>query len=674
MELAPVRDPDAVVDSFTALFGVTPRAGQTTTEALVEFLGTKQLLLVVDNCEHVLDPVADLVDVIVHACPGVVILTTSREVLTLPGEHIIGVPSLPAPPAEADIVSAGASAAVALFVDRAKATHAGFALTPENVRSVVQVCRRLDGIPLAIELAAARVHVMNPAELAAALDHRFDVLGGGRRGAVKRQQTLRATIDWSYDLLSEPQQRLLARLAVFAGGCTRDAAEAVCAGEPVAARSAFGLLTELVDRSLVVAEHDGPETRYRLLETIREYAEERLAEHHETETLRHRHADYYLDFLAARVEELLGPDQFRATRRLKAESENFQLAMSWAVDTANVDLALALLSLGIGLPFRFSLDVLAQEQATAHPLYPAGLATAAAYAGLRGDVDATEQFCEQALAAAAQHAHPDHRVDYLVSFARACAYFSVGAFDESVANYQRAADVLRATGNRAWVAICLGSAALFAMMGGNSETAARLATEGLAAARECGSPGWIAQNQLALAGALADTDAARAHALLQDTVTQRTNLSDRHWAAAILVAARLGQLDVALELAPHSIRDLHWTADRPQLAGIFNVVARASVEHDPEAAAVLQGAARTLASTAITPTLASRSTEVIETGRSGSGGMIVEIRRETTRRLVDALGDEQLRALRDHGAAMDTDTAVAYILSRLDLFLTDVDD
>src|SRR5262249_52322433 len=150
--------------------------------------------------------------------------------------------------------------------------------------SVVQVCRRLDGIPLAIELAAARVHVMSPAELATALDHRFEVLAGARRGAVKRQQTLRATIDWSYDLLEEPQRRLLARISVFAGGCTREAAEEVCEGTPIAPRSVFGLLTELVERSLVVAEHDGPDTRYRLLETIREYAEERLAEHAETET------------------------------------------------------------------------------------------------------------------------------------------------------------------------------------------------------------------------------------------------------------------------------------------------------------------------------------------------------------------------------------------------------
>ncbi len=200
------------------------------------------------------------------------------------------------------------------------------------------MCRRLDGIPLAIELAAARVHVMSPAELAAALEHRFDVLAGGRRGAVKRQQTLRATIDWSYDLLSETQQRLLARLSVFAGGCTREAAQAVCAGDPVAPRSVFALLTELVDRSLVVAEQGGPDTRYRLLETIREYAEERLAEWDETEKLRNRHAAHYV--VVYNTQELLSPDELSAYERLAAEVENLHLAMAWAVDTANVDVAL----------------------------------------------------------------------------------------------------------------------------------------------------------------------------------------------------------------------------------------------------------------------------------------------------------------------------------------------
>jgi predicted ATPase len=183
------------------------------------------------------------------------------------------------------LAAVAASDAVQLFVERARAADADFVLSAANGAAVGQVCRRVDGVPLAIELAAARVTSMSPRELASALDRRFDVLAGGRRRAVKRQQTLRATIDWSYDLLDESQQRLLARLAVFAGGCTRDAVGAICAGGPIEGRAVLGLLADLVARSLLVAERGGFDTRYRLLETIREYAEERLVEHNETEAL-----------------------------------------------------------------------------------------------------------------------------------------------------------------------------------------------------------------------------------------------------------------------------------------------------------------------------------------------------------------------------------------------------
>ena len=315
VELAAVRDPDDVVDAFAAVFGVTPRAGQTLAEALVEFLRTKQLLLVVDNCEHVLDAVADLVEEIVRTCPRVVVLATSREGLALDGERMFAVPALGGArggrrPGGGRRVRRGAAVRGACPRGRRRLR----ARVLRTRSAVVQVCRRLDGVPLAIELAAARVTSMSPAELASALDRRFDLLAGGRRRAVKRQQTLRATIDWSYDLLDESQQRLLARLAVFAGGCTREAAEAVCAGGPIEGRAVFGLLTDLVDRSLVVAERGGLDTRYRLLETIREYGEERLVEHDETDALRDRHARYYAEYAAALQRRTVGAGADRVGR------------------------------------------------------------------------------------------------------------------------------------------------------------------------------------------------------------------------------------------------------------------------------------------------------------------------------------------------------------------------
>jgi predicted ATPase len=296
-ELAPVRDEVGVDDAVAAVFSVSAPAGQTTREALVEFLRNKELLLVLDNCEHLLAGAAALAGVLERSCGRLVILTTSREGLGIEGERLVPVPPLVLPGVGADLDSIIDAEAVRLFTDRAAAVKPGFAVTAENAAAVAAVSRRLDGIALAIELAAARVPAMTPAELARRLDRRFAVLAGGRRGAVERHQTLRAAIDWSFDLLTGAEQALLGRLTVFAGGCTLEAAEAVCGGDRIDAGAVFGLLASLVARSLVVAEENGPQTRYRLLETIRQYGEERLDGVGETERWRARHAGYYVDFL-----------------------------------------------------------------------------------------------------------------------------------------------------------------------------------------------------------------------------------------------------------------------------------------------------------------------------------------------------------------------------------------
>ena len=437
VELAPVRDIDGVVEAFASVFAVSARADQNVEESLVEFLRTKQLLLVVDNCEHLLEAVADLVETLERSCAGVVVLATSREGLSLDGEQNLTVPSLSAPAVDADLETIAHSDAVDLFVQRAQRADADFALTPENAAAVVEVCRRLDGVPLAIELAAARVTTMSPAELARGLDRRFDTLAGGRRRAVQRHQTLRAAIDWSYDLCSEPEQRLLARMAVFAGGATRDAVEAVCPGDPIDGRQVFGLLSGLVAQSLVVAERDGPDTRYRLLETIREYGEERLAEHDETDTLRLRHAEFYRDFARETTSEMLGPHQIEAGRRFAAEHENLLSAMSFAVDRGDVDLALGLLTgasvaLEVSYQLQVPTDALGLDGASEHPLYPLGLAIAANVAALRGDRVDVERLCEEALTAAQRlGSDPDRIVEEWVASARQSMAFAAGAFRDA---------------------------------------------------------------------------------------------------------------------------------------------------------------------------------------------------------------------------------------------------
>jgi predicted ATPase/class 3 adenylate cyclase len=244
VELGPVRDPAAVADAVASVFGVSVRADGGVDKTLVEFFRFKQMLLVIDNCEHLVDAVADLVGQVERVAAGVTVLATSREGLALDGEQILAVPSLGLPGADADLASIAGCDAVGLFVERARSVDADFSLTAENAAAVASVCRHLDGVPLAIELAAGRVKSMTTAELARALDRRFDTLSGGRRKAVQRHQTLRAAIDWSYDLLSEPERRLLARLSVFAGGATRDSVEAVCSGAPVHRSKVPDLLVE----------------------------------------------------------------------------------------------------------------------------------------------------------------------------------------------------------------------------------------------------------------------------------------------------------------------------------------------------------------------------------------------------------------------------------------------
>ena len=396
--------------------------------------------------------------------------------------------------------------------------------------SVGQVCRRLDGVPLAIELAAARVTSMSPAELASALDRRFDVLAGGRRRAVKRQQTLRATIDWSYDLLDESQQRLLARLAVFAGGCTRDAAEAVGAGGPIEGRAVLGLLTDLVDRSLVVAERGGLETRYRLLETIREYGEERLVEHDETDALRDRHARYYADYARRCSEGLWGPEQLEWGARMTADGENILAAFAHAVDTHDLDLAVRLLEstnlipvqtgYALTLPVEPVLAVTGVEQ---HPGYPVVLMAAAFAAEPRGEASLALEYGDAALDAEhALTAPRPYTIDlsahrYVVS---GLVALSTGAWDEAAAAFLEAVEPNRRADQLAFVATCLGAAASALCYGGRFADAVPVATEGLAVARAIGMPTRITIDLVALAQALSRQEPERARVLLDEAAHQ----------------------------------------------------------------------------------------------------------------------------------------------------------
>jgi predicted ATPase len=682
LELAPVRDPDGVPDAVAAVFEVTPRSGQSLLQALLEFLRGKQLLLVVYNCEHLLEPVAELIETLERACPRVAVLATSREGLGIDGERMLAVPSLVSPKAGASPEAVAEAAAVRLFVDRAQAVKAEFSVTSDNAAAVAQVCRRLDGVPLAIELAAARIQAMTPAELARRLEHRFEVLAGGKRGAVERHQTLRAAIDWSYDLLTEAQQRLLARLTVFAGGCTLEAAEAVCTGGPVEGASVWELIAALVARSLVVAEDQGPETRYRLLETIRQYGEERLEELGETAELRHRHADYYAGLAASLGERMVGPGQVEAVTRLAAEQENVVRAMSTAIDTSDIDLAFRLLCsvppAEAQLEFGFQLaagPALALPGADEHPDYPVGLAIAGWRAASRGDLRAGEQRCDEAVVAERRlGTHPDGSVDARVHTARANVVMAAGDWRGAALHSERAAEIYRQAGRLADTARSLSGAAGCHALAGDPDAAIPLATEALALAREVAVPVLIVMCLGALANALADRDPQRARALLGESLDISATVhheSTVQLTQAVLVAAHLGDTRLTLELAARVVPRLHWVGNGPQLAGVLNVVAWACAGTEPEGAAVLQGAARRLALVAVSvrePSLSEPASQA-RPGTASAVSLISELRREATRRLSESLGEVRLRERRAEGEAIDTDQAVARALSIIDQVL-----
>ena len=340
VELAPVSDPGLVPSLVSQVLRIKEAAGESIQTTLVNALKAKNLLIVLDNCEHVLDACCSLATGILRSCPGAHILATSREPLGASGEQVYRIPSLSVPkqsaaqPQAYTAVSLSTFESVRLFIERAKAVQPSFAVTDANAPSVAQLCYQLDGIPLAIELAAARIRALPVEQVNNRLDQRFRLLTGGSRALLPRQQTLKALIDWSYDLLSDQERLLLARLSIFAGGCTLDSAEIVCSGEgDVEKWEMLDLLTSLTDKSLVVYEEGEAtarqEARYRLLESIRQYAGERLSESGEDQALimRRRHRDWCVALAEEADPHLSGAAQAVWLSRLEAEHDNLRAAL-----------------------------------------------------------------------------------------------------------------------------------------------------------------------------------------------------------------------------------------------------------------------------------------------------------------------------------------------------------
>jgi predicted ATPase/class 3 adenylate cyclase len=649
-ELAPVRDPAGVDDAVAAVFSLTARAGQSTRETLVEFLRSKQLLLVLDNCEHLLEAAAALADKLARSCERLEILATSREALGIEGERLVPVPPLAIPCTDADLDAVMTAEAVRLFAERAASVKPGFAVTAGNAAAVAAVVRRLDGIALAVELAAARVPAMTVAELARRLEHNFTVLAAGRRDAVARHQTLRATIDWSFQLLSGPEQALLARLAVFAGSATLEAAEVVCSGDGIDPDTVFELLASLVARSLVVAEEHGPDVRYRLLETIRQYGEQRLGEASRAERWRARHAGYYADLLGRVREHAHDPDPevFWAVR-LGAEQDNLLAAWSWAIGTGSVDTAFKILAgfapseVWTGYPLLLDGETaLELPGASNHAGYPLALAVNAGFAANREDVASAEELCRRAAEANARQATPDWRVEATICSARSNIASTRGAFADAARLAEQAADIARAGGDLADASVELTFAVGHHLFAGDDASGVPLAREALALARQIGAPALIATSLLAVGATVASTDPGQARACLRESRELSTALgyqsdTDLVWAAG--VAFLTGDQAGTLEFSSRAIHGLQWGGNRQRMGFVLHIIAAALAATRLEAAAIIQGAAET------------------HVGEPERAQLISSI-------VTAALGEERARELRARGADMDWDQALAYTLTQ----------
>jgi predicted ATPase/DNA-binding XRE family transcriptional regulator len=590
IDLSPVGSAALVVQQVAAVFGIVEQPRRQISAVLVERLREARSLLVLDNCEHLIDASAELAGLLLRSCPRLRILATSRQSLGIDGESAWRVPPLALPDAQAESADAERYEAVRLFVERARAMESGFVLTPANTGSVAQICREVDGMPLAIELAAARARVLSVQQIAERLDDRLRLLSAGPRGLPERQRTLRATLDWSYDLLDASERALLRRSAVFFGGFDLDAAEAVCAGSDLAPDAVLDALDRLADKSLIGVDTTTGMARYRLLEMVRQYALDRLAEANERAEYNARHAAWGLA-LALRAEaEAQGAEQRRWLDRLSLDHDNLRAALEWSLSAdgepeTGLRLATALrpfwftrgyasegrrwlarlLAVGgstdvqaraldaaaalahsqgdLGVAGQLLSNSLAQWQALGDR---AGAATALNLLGIvekdRGNLAAATAALEEALAIRRAQGERG-RVSAILNNLAAVA-MDAAAYNQAVALLEESLAIKRELGDRVGVAVSLANLAETARLSGDFRRAVELAEEAQALAGELGVPLRRAQHLHVVGVSLARLgEFGRARAALVEALEIFARLDTRVGAA--LCCEGLAQVAVA---------------------------------------------------------------------------------------------------------------------------------
>lgn len=567
VDFSSLQEESLVPQQIAKTLGVQEQANQSLSDILVEFLRSRHLLLVLDNCEHLINACAHVVDLIMTQCPIVEVLATSRESLGIGGEVVWSVPTLSLPPTEGLAEWLLRFEAIRLFVERAQRVAPRFGLTDENALAVLHICQRLDGIPLAVELAAARIHVLSPEQIAARLDDRFSLLTSGNRTALPRQQTLRAAMDWSYDLLSEPERALLRRLSVFAGGCTLEAAEEICGdgrgprtedGQPgwsqpettgihppsivIHRHEVLNLLTRLVNKSLVQTDEQFGEARYRLLETVRQYAREKLVEAGEVEHMRIAHLNYFVQYAEAAEPKLEGFDRLLLDQ-LDSEHDNLRAAMGWATETHAAELAMRL---GVALAFFNAVrdhylewaervrDVLAQPEAAPRTT----LRAAALRVVAPGNWSQARRalFREESLAIGREL--QDQR-----TIARALYEIGLNTWDATTARklLEESLALWRALGDQHWIAHTLATLGRAVVHLGDLSAARSLVEESLALARELGNKSVFDDAMYELASLdMEQGDYAMAHTRLEELLA--INREFKNKGARLEILNGLGEL------------------------------------------------------------------------------------------------------------------------------------
>jgi predicted ATPase/class 3 adenylate cyclase len=633
VELASLTDPGLVPRTVAGPLGVSEEPGEDLTQALADALKAKRLLLVLDNCEHLLDASARLADALLRGCPHVLLLATSREGMGISGELTYQVPSLSLPDPKRDATPEALVhfEAVRLFIERALFHQPQFAVTSQNAPALASVCHRLDGIPLAIELAAARVRNLTVEEVNQKLDQRFRLLTGGSRTALPRQQTLRSLIDWSYDLLNEPEKALFRRLSVFCGGWTLESAEQVCAGGLVEEWEVLDLLTSLSDKSLVAAEEREGRTRYRLLETVRQYARDRLLDSGEGGSVRARHRDRFLTLAEEIQPRLTGPEQGRWYSVLEEEHDNLRTALTFCVD---------------------ELEGYEGEQDPGHEEKGLRLAGALQWFWLtRGHLREGRERLDELLSHPATRRRTKARA-FALNGAGLLA-FQLGDAGAARALHEESLSIRRELGDKRGIAGSLNNLGIVARGRGDYETARSLYEEALSINREMGNRAWESYN-LANLGIVAQArgDVASARSLQEQSLAIKRELGDRRGIALSLHAIGLsayeqGEYASARALLRESLGLCHEVGDPWCMAAAFRSLGEAlAAIGDWTRAAQLWG-------------VADRLQETVGIREAPGDPVSYEARLAETRA---ALGDAAFDAAWEEGRAMPLEQAAGLAL------------